>query len=429
MLQANSVYKSLEKNLLFVIFLIIVVLALLWGWKTSGVLQSTMQWNPYPEGYSYIFHTPFLGDWPINKESKYYLDGACGFLNDHNFTLNVGSGYEIYRTFYSFLLRSFWFLNPMVAVLLLDIIVWFISVLSIRYVAKKMTQDSVWINATTLLALLGQGFMESVGEGMGHVLGYASGYLILGLVAYLEPWKENATWRTDLPIFAFIGLWQLAYGTAFFHLPIPIFASLYRLRHESITHQCKQIFPLLIIAVLPYLLVSIICGYFLKGNIGVLSIVLERIQGQHIDIGHFLYDYFIVFLDSLISLGPLALIGILGFLTRIVEKDKLCLGLFVILLIQFFGMTLLLIPLAGRGYATFNFSPLLCIGGGALFSTLYNKFKSKNLRLTVISSLVLLVILYPHAGKLGYRLPNQIFFTGFQNLFTTWHPYEHRLFS
>ena len=262
MLQASKTPRFFETKILFAIFIIITFLAYLWGWKTSGVLENSMRWNCYPEGYPFTLHTPSLGDWPINKESQYYLNGAFGFLNEKDFTLNVGSGYEIYRTLYSFLLRSFWFLHPMLAVLLLDIIAWFGAVLSILYVATQISRDRQFVLFTTLIALFGQGFLQSVGEGMGHVLGYASGYYILALMAYLSPWKETASWRTDFPIYAFIGVWQLAYGTALFHLPLPIMATAYRLRHASFQQQGKQITSLVLISIIPYLFLTLIWWIF-----------------------------------------------------------------------------------------------------------------------------------------------------------------------
>ena len=166
----------------------------------------------------------------------------------------------------------------------------------------------------------------------------------------------------------------------------------------------------------------------MKGNTSVLSVVLERIHDQHFLWQDFIVKYITVLLDSIASLGPIAVLGVLGFAIKIFQKDKLFTALFIVLLLQFLGMAFLLIPLPGRGYATFNFSPLLCLGGGAFCSILYNWLASPALRRVILSSVALLIILYPHAAKLGYRLPNQIFYMGFNQISMPWEPYERRLF-
>ena len=105
------------------VFLLLTCLTYLWGWKTSGVLENTMSWR-YPEGYRYGFLSLKYGNWWINKESSYYLLAAQGFLGIDGSTLNVGCMYEIYRTLYPLLLRTFWFLEPIEAVLALDVLIW-----------------------------------------------------------------------------------------------------------------------------------------------------------------------------------------------------------------------------------------------------------------------------------------------------------------
>ena len=106
--------------------MLLAFLAYFWGWKTSGVLENSISMT-YPEGYRYGFSSLKYGDWWVNKESSYYLLAAQGFLGVDGSTLNVGCMYEIYRTFYPLLLRSFWFLEPIEAVLVLDILMWFFA--------------------------------------------------------------------------------------------------------------------------------------------------------------------------------------------------------------------------------------------------------------------------------------------------------------
>lgn len=429
MLPANKTSVQLYTRVVILVSGIIAFLAYCWGWKTSGVLENTMRWNTYPEGYKFILHHPWFGDWPINKESQYYINGALGFLNEPGFTLNIGSGYEIYRTLYSFLLRTFWFVHPMIAVLLLDVMVWLTAVLSIFYSASRISNDRIFIIFSTLFALFGQGFLQSVGEGMGHVLGYASGYFILALTIYLEPWKETSTWRTELPIYAFIGIWQFAYGTALFHLPIPLLATLYRLRHQTYVTMARQILPLFFVATVPYVFAGLLCGLFIQGGTGVLSLVLDRIHELHMDWYHIFGWYLFVLSDSFVSLGPLAFFGLCGIMFKIYQRDKLFLTFFAILLMQFLLMAFLLLPLAGRGYATFNFSPLLCLGGGAFCSLFYERIRGLFFKKAMLACAALIIILYPSAVKLGYRLPNQIFMLGLNEINMPWQTYEQRAFS
>lgn len=407
------------------VFFAIVLLAYLWGWKTSGVLENSMSFS-YPEGYRYVLKS-FYGDWPINKESSYYLLAAQGFLGVDGATLNVGCLYEIYRTLYPFLLRTFWFLEPMEAVLLLDVIIWFLCCVSIWKTCKNLGLSITTAYLAVFLTVFGQGFIQSVGEGMGHVAGYASGYFILFFLLHFRTWEKDCEWQKDLIIYAFIGLWQMVYGTAYFYLPLVMMATFYRYYQNS-NFNFKQFILLLSLSLVPYLTISLCVKLFFGSSGGVANIVLERINAAQFGLINFFRHYIYVLLDSIISLGPVIFTGFVGlFAGSFSKQDKKFKVILLVCILQFLGMAFLLMPLAGRGYSTFNFYPFICLGSAYALAILWEK--RMLLSKLFVCSFCLLWIAYTNTAKIGFILPSQIFFTGLQNINQPWWGYELRFFE
>ncbi len=408
------------------VFLLLACLAYFWGWKTSGVLENSMSWT-YPEGYRYGFSSLKYGDWWVNKESSYYLLAAQGFLGVEGSTLNVGCMYEIYRTFYPLLLRTFWFLEPIEAVLALDIIIWFGACIAIWYIAKNLKFPALTSFFAVFLTVFGQGFLQSVGEGMPHLAGYASGYFIIFLISYLKPWEKTASWKDDVPVYAFIGIWQLAYGTAFFFMPLALCATFWRFYQNSF-FDFKKLCLLLLLAFIPHLVVSLCVKVFFANSGGVAAIVFESLIKSQDGLYSLVKKYLFVLFDSFVSLGPVALIGLLGLLyASFKEKNPYFMVFLGGCTLQFLVMAILLLPLAGRGYATFNFYPALCLGAAFALTKLW-EMPQKLMKVMVITFCSFWV-LYCNGAKFGFILSNQIFFTGLSNLDLPWCSYELHLFQ
>lgn len=407
------------------IFACIVLLAYLWGWKTSGVLENSMSFC-HPEGYRYVIESSY-GDWPINKESSYYLLAAQGFLGVDGATLNVGCLYEIYRTFYPFLLRTFWFLDPMEAVWFFDIVIWFLCCISIWKTCINLGFKSVIAYLAVFFTIFGQGFLQSVGEGMGHVAGYASGYFILFLLSQFRTFEKNCEWQKDLIIYAFVGIWQMVYGTAFFYLPIVMAATIYRY-YQNNKFNIKQFVLLIVLSLAPYLITSLCVKLFFGSSGGVANIVLERITNAQLGLLEFSKHYVYVLFDSIFSLGPLAFIGFAGlFAGALYKQDQKFKIILFICILQFLVMAFLLMPLAGRGYSTFNFYPFISLGASYLLAVFFEK--RNLLGKFFVFSFCGFWIFYTNAALIGFILPSQLFFTGLHNINQYWWGYELRLFT
>lgn len=423
-----SLLKNNKTTFLFfsLVLILQIFLAYLWGWKTSGVLENTMSLS-YPEGYRYGLISPKYGYWWVNKESSYYLLAAQGFLGVEGATLNVGCLYEIYRTIYPLLLRSFWFLEPIEAVLVLDILTWFFACIAVWFTLQNLKLNISMQFFAVFFTVFGQGFLQSVGEGMPHIVGYASGYFVLFLLSFFKPWKKEAEWRDDLPIYAFIGIWQLVYGTALFFLPLAVCATFYRYYQNSLYH-FKEFFLLLSLALIPYLTMSFFVGIFFKNSGGVCNIVFEYLSNRYTGIFSLLKLYGRVLMDSFLALGPVAIVGLIGLFCLALKKEGLIFKVvFLVCMAQLLVMALLLVPLVGRGYATFNFYPAICLGAAFVLSYLWEL--KKYIARVCVFMFCTGWILYTHGAKLGFILPSQIFFSGLSNISQPWWGYELHLFQ
>jgi hypothetical protein len=400
---------------------IVSILVLIEGWKTSGVLENSRSLL-YPGGYVYTFQSEKHGLWPVNKESSYYMLAAQGFLGVKESNLNVGCIYEFYRTGYSFLLRTFWFLDPIEAVLLLDAIVWFLACLSIFFTCKNMNLSDITAFFSVFFTLIFGGFLQSVGEGMPHVLGYSSGYFIFFFLSYFKPWRKDATFADDWPVYAFMGLWQLTYGTAIFFMPYLLLSTGYRY-YQKKHFLGKEFLLLFLTAVIPYLTMTLFVKGVFQTSGGVLNLVLDRISSSYAGWHNLFFHYTYVLWDSFVSLGPIAFIGVAGLILHILKyQDVKWKIILIITFCQFLGMAFLLLPLAGRGYATASFYPALCLGAALLMEHLWKKasFFSKPVAIILVSS----CFIYSFSSKFGFVLFDRVFFTGLQNLNDSFWKYE-----
>src|SRR4051812_45498223 len=113
-----------------VAFILVIIQASLWSYKTSGVLDQTTLWAGYPWGFEYILKgTPF-GDWPINKENLYYIRHHLAFLGNLNAHVDKGAGFECHRVLYGFLSKGLWFLGPILSGLVINIGFWLLAIMS-----------------------------------------------------------------------------------------------------------------------------------------------------------------------------------------------------------------------------------------------------------------------------------------------------------
>lgn len=403
-------------------FVLICFLAWLWGFKTSGVLENTMTYQFYPMGYSYILNSPDFGLWPVNRESLYYLNGMLAFLSQPDAIFNIGNGYELTRTLYCLLLRSFWFLEPIVASLVLDIILWFLAAISAAFVAATISKNRMapWIAA--LLVVFGQGFLHSVGEGMPHVAGYAGGFYIAAIICFFRTWQKECLLSQDLTVYLFIALWQFAYGTALFFLPLALICSYMRFNKLGYSF-IKSIFLLCtfgLMSLLPFLIVTAVLRFFIPYP-GELKIVLSAMKENYPDLSSYLFAYCKVFLDAMISLGPIITFSFLSLIwLAAIKRYKDMLIILAIFLIQYSAMVFMITPLSGRGYATYNLALIPTILFALMFSRL-PLHKSKRVAVPIF----LIMMLYPNAMKLGYRLPNKAFQMGwFTATNSKWQTYE-----
>lgn len=409
-------------SLLFICFL-----AWLWGWKTSGVLENTQLFDIYPLGYAHILDSPTFGLWPINRESTYYLNGMQGFLGVTDAYINLGNGYEISRTFYCLMLRTFWFLEPIVASVVLDIILWFLAALSAAFITATFSKNKLapWIAA--LSVVFGQGFLHSVGEGMPHVLGYAGGFYVGALICLFRTWQKKCTVGEDLVIYVFLALWQIGYGTALFYLPLALLSSWHRMNeqnkewHIPYTKRVFMIFAYIFISVFPFLVITTLSRVITKMP-GEMGIILHGMK-SYSSIMAYLVSYSTVFIDGLLSLGPITTIAIVWFLgIRFFKKYTDLNWLCTLFLIQFMTMIFLIVPLVGRGYATFNVIMIPIIFFARALSDLITKINILSARKYAYSLFlfaILAMMLYPHSMKLGFRMPNYAFHVGWLNALNT----------
>lgn len=419
-------FLSLKKNSAFffgLIFLTLVALAYVHGWKSSGVLENTKSWL-YPEGYAYSFTSPKYGLWWINKESAYYLHGAQGFLAVPDTTLHVGRGYDVFRSLYSLLLKTFWCLEPIEAVLLLDIFLWLAACVAIWQTVKNLNLGPSMGYFSVFFTLLGQGFLQSVGEGMPHIAGYVSGYFIVFLISFFKTWQKQTSIKDDALVYIFIGIWQLVYGTALFFLLLAVMSTLIRLKQDSFRNLIHL--PLLsLLAIFPYAILSLIMP-----SVGVGSVVLNLMIASKMSVMDVFGKYCEVLIDSFISLGPISLLGLGGLIYGSLKNKNYYLKVGMITcIVQFMGMALSLVPLSGRGYATFNFYIFLCLGGAFLFSQFWES--EPKIYKVLIIILCFGQFSYVNGRLFGIDLPDKVFFSGvFRNINSPWKAdYEIRFFQ
>lgn len=415
-------------------FLLICFLAWLWGWKTSGVLENTMLFDINPLGYTYWLESPHFGPWLVNRESTYYLNGMQGFLGVPNTYINIGNAYEISRTFYCLLLRSFWFLEPILASFVLDIILWFLAALSAAYIAATFSNNKLapWLAA--LSVVFGQGFLHSVGEGMPHVLGYAGGFYVGALICLFRTWQKNCSFGEDLVIYIFLALWQIGYGTALFFLPLALLCTWHRLKEQKVlpSRRFSTLALYTLISILPFSIITNTMRLITKMS-GEMGMILQGMK-SYPSVMAYLISYAKVFADGFLSLGPILTIAAIWLIATVIKKKyKDLQWLSAVFLIQYLTMIFLIVPLAGRGYATYNLILIPIIFFALALSSLMNSINiqkhQKYGKLLLVCALMG-IILYPNSTKFGFREPNFAFHAGwFSALTTQLKTYEIHLFQ
>ena len=256
------------------------------------------------------------------------------------------------------------------------------------------------------------------------MVGYVSGFFILALLTFFRTWEPKTSFGKDLIVYAFLGLWQVGYGTALFYLPLLCICTLNRLYQGEIPRlrALKELCLLMGFAFLPFLLLSLLPKLVFQGT-GEMGIILKGLKIETVGWMGLLKKYFFVLFESWASLGLPVIMGTIWlFYQTIQKKTPLLLVLSAVTLAQFLGMGFLLTPLAGRGYATFNIATIPLLACAVFLDVLWRQVSlwSKGLALFFL----MVILIYPLSIKLGFNYPNMVFYTGFQNLKQPWQTYE-----
>ena len=94
----------IDRRLLLAMAILILIQAIPWSWKTSGVLQMSTNWQHTPWGYGYVLvDTPF-GNWPIHKENIHFIRHQALFLGNED--VHLGRGFVSQRVLYAFITKG-----------------------------------------------------------------------------------------------------------------------------------------------------------------------------------------------------------------------------------------------------------------------------------------------------------------------------------
>ena len=398
----------LYKSPLILFLLLITVQLIPWSYHTSGVLQQTYLWTDYVFGYGAFL--PEYSNWEINKENLFYIKQFQSFLNTPEAYVEYASGFEFQRALYALLTRGLWFLGPLYSGITLNALAWAAACFATIYSAASFSTEKSTQLIAALLVAAGPGFLYSMGEISPHVIGYATGFWVLGLIVYYRLWLPESTWQQHFYVYAIVGLLQLCYNSPWLSLPT-LFGTTLIWLYQTKRASLKDFFSLcfcLFIAIAPSLIFMISSSFIAKSP-GVISFVYSMIHAGNI--GELITQYLYIASDSFISYGPIIVIfSCVGFF--LAHKNRLTFLLFL----TFFGASqfaltsLFLLPVSGRGYVTFGVvAPFIMLTLYAL-SQILKTFKHG--KIITLSALVF-YITYNNAPLMGFSLVGKGFAWGY----------------
>lgn len=169
--------------------------------------------------------------------------------------------------------------RPLYSGIILNALSWALACFATVYIAASFsTQKSTQFIAALLVAS-GPGFLYSVGEISPHVIGYATGFWVLGLIVYYRLWLPEATWQQHFYVYAAIGLLQLCYNSPWLSLPT-LFGTTFIWMHQTKRTSLKDFLTLclcLCTSIAPSLVFIIISGFITKAP-GVIAFIFSMIH-------------------------------------------------------------------------------------------------------------------------------------------------------
>jgi hypothetical protein len=396
-------------KIFFFCCLLILIESIPWSYKWSGVLSMTQTWE-LPRGF--LATVAYDGLWPFGTENLYYLNQIQAFLGVEGTSISLGSGFELQRSLYAFIVKTFWFLNPILASILVNVILWMFFVYCIQYIIRTFSHSQPAQAIGGVFVAAGQGFLNSVGEIAPHVLGYGSHYIIFALACRQRIWQKTFIFYDHIIIYAAIGLLQLGYDSAWLSLPILVPISIYCIFRDSSALRIKiyRILFLVAIALLPSLSFSIISGFLLKKG-GVLYYLLTTTNGDFMPL---IKSYLNATTDGLLSYGPILLLGYFSaILLAIKNQNYIILYFWIVSSFLFFAVGVTLLGAPSRGYVTFSFSPIILLLATYGVHSLWDS--SSHFKRATTISLLFTYVLYNNSPLLQSSIGNNWILQGFGN--------------
>jgi hypothetical protein len=358
----NLKYPSSATKVNYKIFLLCCLLILCesipWSYRWSGVLSMTQTWG-LPRGF--LATIEFEGLWPFCVENLYYLNQIQAFLGVEGVSIKLGSVFELQRSLYALLVKSVWFLHPIWAGILVNVLAWMSFCFCIQYIIKTFSPSQSAQAIGGILVASGQGFLQSVGEISPHVIGYGSHYFIFALACRHRIWQPSFSFIDHAIVYATIGILQLVYDSAWLSLPILFPISLYCIFKASLSLQKKLLLTstLLTLALLPSLSFSMATAYLLNKG-GVLTFLYSSVSSE--SVLSFLKRYLLTLIDGILSYGPIIIFSyLLALIFSLKQKNYAISYLWAMSMFLFFACTILILPVSGRGYVTFSFSAIITL--------------------------------------------------------------------
>jgi hypothetical protein len=414
-----SIPQTIFKERMLLAFLSLFVILLqtyCWSWQTSGVVWMTQEWASMPWGYRWIIRDPVLGEWSINKELLYYIHHFLSFIGTPDIFIDRGSGFELHRTLYALLIRPFWFLGPILAGLLVNVIAWWGAAMTAAYLAYQLIGKRFVVWAAVVFVVFGQGFLQSVGEISPHVLGYALGYYIFAFAVYKKLWSPQTTFVDHLMVYGFVGIMKLAYESAWLTLPPLTLVSLYAFYQSLEKERFWRRYRLLTVnlslcisfALLPGIIFIIVTSLLLKANGSLQYGCLTQTPLNFLRIyGHSLMEGFLSYGPILVPLFIAS--GLMAFLKR----ERIWIIIWVFAILQFICTTPFLMKATGRGYITFSLSPLVMLSILYVVQHVWTLRRSQIFARFSVIVVTLLGAVYVNLPLTGYMLPLNGFSLGY----------------
>lgn len=409
--------------------LVLAALALetiLWTAGGSGVARVRF-FFPYPEGYNYIIDDPVLGRFTIQREDVRYITQYLSFLG--NQTLGLSQDWPAQRNLYSLLVSGLWPAGYVIGAAIINLLFWIASALAAWRMTELIGLESTFARrAAVLLVVFHQGFLWAVGETNPHAPGYASGFLILGALAYKRTLDAKARARDLLPAAVVTGVLTLFYHSALLYVPMLALIALWKVVQEARSgelatrrQQRRRIGELVAIGALiaaPMWLFSELLTWLglltpqtTTGGVLYLKMLPDHIN-KHPEL---LQQALLSLIAGYMAFGPFLLVPM-------VPGTAICLRSGDLrrraLVIYFFAVMLFLVPnfvLGEPGYASVHLAPLAILLAVTGLEWLYRQIKrrSTQLALPVAWLFVAALAAYVNAPLVGMPFPLSLAWSGY----------------